>query len=954
MVAPFRCGEDPAERLLERDRALEIVDAAITSARASQGSVVVIAGEPGLGKTALLAETRRRAAGLTLMSAACSEAETSLPFGMLRRLLGDHVFGEDHVSAEKARPAAPVDRRLDVYDTIVEWLRHRTPVPLLIAVDDLHWSDPDSMELLFLVCRRLADLPVAVVATTRPWPSVALDQARLLSHEGYAVVERLEPLSAAAGATLIERRLGEQPDPENVERAYEACAGNPLLLTEVAGSWQRGEDALSGAAVSLAERLLLPRFAGVGPEALRWARAASVLGTRFAPGPVATLAGQSPEDGLVSLETLRTARLMRGAVDAKMEFVHPLFRQVLYEDMAEAVRAALHAQAFRALTDHGAGPAEAAPHAVVAQLKGDPEALAALRAAAGEALASGAVSTAAEHLEGALRLVAGPAPELLLELGFARLWSGDVAMAETSARRYLASDLTDRGRVPGLRLLGGVLLASARFTEAKAAWQEASDLAAHFDLELAAEVLLDATFSGWLFEGPLLAQQTTRRVKDLLAASGADSGSSTHHVRAMTADAYLSLLGGDASGLDAIARAAWAEQHEHKLMPNAWWAWDVLWAYANLAKVTERFDDNDWAYEAGARLAKENGSTLSYHFLAITQADTLWRRGVLSAAESLLDGAAELAPLAPLLAPFVTVGKAVMHYERDEVTETAASVAMLEELAHRTGESVYLRLWLLLFEIRDWMRAARADRAVAAAERVAALAERSGVLEPCVVPWYASAIDAHLAADDLTGAEDLADLLEERCTQLPCRVPRAVAAAGRAAVAWRRGRLEEADARFDEALAHHAAVPMPLAHAETLVTYGRYLRQTRRTKEARRALHQALDMVAPTGAHRLERLAADELAVAGGRRTGQDRPVGDLTAQEQRVAGFAARGMTNAEIAARLYLSAKTVEHHLSSIYTKLGIRSRRELMQPAPGLREVPEAASLGGLDSAGRANRR
>lgn len=925
-MATVQGGDDGAATLLERDRALALVDTALEAARSGRGSAVVAVGEPGLGKTSLLVETRRRATRFLVMAAACSEAESSLPFGMLRRLLGDHIFGEAGPS-----PADPVDTRLARYDATLDWVRRNADMPLLLAVDDLHWSDPDSLELFFLVCRRLADLPVAVVATTRPWPSEALDHARLLSHDGYAAIEHLEPLSPRAGATLIEERLGRLPDAAVLERANEACAGNPLLLNEVAAAWRRGEDALSGTAISLVERLLLPRFAGVGAEALRWARAASVLGTRFPPGPVTALAGQTPEVGLRSLETLCAAHLVQGAASGKVEFVHPLFRQVLYEDMAAPVRAALHAQAFRTLTDQGADPAEAAPHAVAADLRGDPIALAALRAAADHALAAGAVSTAAEHLEGALNLADGPTGDLLLELGFARLWSGDVAMAEQAARQYLTCPLDPSERVTGYRLLGGVLLASARFEEAKAAWQDASALAVEFDPDLAAEALLDATFWGWLFEGPRRARRTTRHILEMLGdPSEGNGGRSTLRLRAMTADAYVALIGGDASGLDVIAGAAWAEHaepSESKGMRDAGLSWDLLWAYANLAKVTERFEDNQWAYEAGAKLARENGSTLSYHILSLTQADTLWRRGMLSASEALLDEAAELAPLAPLLGPFVILGKAVVHYERDELEATAACLAQLEEILGG-GESAYLSLWLAHFECCEARHGARIAAAVAAAERAAALAESSGVLEPCVVPWHAAAIDAHLAAGDLTRAEALVESLEERCTPLPCRVPRAVAAAGRAALAWRRGLLAVADGAYEEALSHHEAVPMPLVHAETLVGYGRYLRQTRRPKEARRALHRALDIAAASGAHRLERLAAGELAVAGGRQARRAPSGGELTAQERRVAALAAQGMTNAEIASNLYLSAKTVEHHLSRIYTKLDIRSRRDLMR--------------------------
>jgi DNA-binding CsgD family transcriptional regulator len=130
---------------------------------------------------------------------------------------------------------------------------------------------------------------------------------------------------------------------------------------------------------------------------------------------------------------------------------------------------------------------------------------------------------------------------------------------------------------------------------------------------------------------------------------------------------------------------------------------------------------------------------------------------------------------------------------------------------------------------------------------------------------------------------------------------------------------------------------MPLAKAETLIGYGRFLRHTGRGKQARDVLHHALDVLEPTAAGRLQAIAGEELAAAGGRRRRDQRPATDLTAQERRVATLAAQGLTNLDIGRNLFISAKTVDHHLASVYAKLGFHSRRELIfawheKPAEG----------------------
>ena len=181
---------------------------------------------------------------------------------------------------------------------------------------------------------------------------------------------------------------------------------------------------------------------------------------------------------------------------------------------------------------------------------------------------------------------------------------------------------------------------------------------------------------------------------------------------------------------------------------------------------------------------------------------------------------------------------------------------------------------------------------------------------------------------------------------MPCHAPRAVAAWGAAIVAWRRGDVGRPRAGFEQALAHNAKVAMPLAQAETLVAYGRFLRQTGRPSVARQTLHRALQVLEPTGAGRLQGIAQEELAGAGGRRR-RAQTAGQLTAKEDQVARLAVQGLTNAQIAQAVFLSTKTVDHHLSRAYAKLGVGSRRELMlvwrerEAAPGAAYAEDAGT-------------
>lgn len=482
-----------------------------------------------------------------------------------------------------------------------------------------------------------------------------------------------------------------------------------------------------------------------------------------------------------------------------------------------------------------------------------------LEAAGRQALAAGAVATAAQHLEAALGLAGATAdPGLRLELAGACLLAGNVALADQVLCQLLSHEgVAGAERVKALGLHAQVLLASARYPEARLSFEQASELASRLDPDLAAEVLLDEVFISCWLEGPSETRRRARRALGLLEGS---APAEPARRLAAYAEGYLAYLGGDPTHLDDLATAARAEAQHF----GSSGAWGVVFGYTNIAKLSERFDDGHVMVGSLMEEAKRHGAELSHRTLAISHADTLWRLGRLTDAHELLEETAELATLAPSLAPFAWVGLAQVCHEQGAQADSAMWAGRVQAALSGSMESLYLRLWLCLLDCRNLLRAGRAADAVLAAERAADLAERSGLVEPCIVPWHGAAIEAYVAAGRLERAAALVARLEEICRPLPCRAPRAVAAWGQAMIAWRCGDLEGAEAGFQEALANNAAVPMPLAEAETLVAYGRFLRHSGHPAQAREMLHRALVVLEPTGGGRLQDIAQQELAGAGG------------------------------------------------------------------------------------------
>ena len=910
-----------ASRLLER-------------ARSGRGGALLISGQAGMGKTAVLDHVRGLAAPSMRIGAARGHT--------LEELLGFGVLGEAIAAAGGPLLADPDDAggpgaRAHLFRAVLRWLE--TAGPVLLAVDDLHWADRDSLSFLSFLCRRLGDRAAAVVATLRPWPPAAEELCTSLAGEGCAEVERLEPLTPAGAALFLADRVGRPVSDVIRERAWVECAGNPLLLEEVAraiAAGQYGGPGGRGGARLQANRLLA-RFAGLSPVALRCARAASVLGGRFHPAIAAEVAGVGGDEAEVALEALHRTGMLRQQV-ALAEFVHPLLSRALYQDIPPPVRTHLHARAFDVLRRRGLG-AQACEHAIRADLTGDEAAITLLEETGRGALRDGATVVALRHLDAAVHLAADRAPAgLLLALGEALLAAGRPGDAARVHGGVAArDDLDPVGRATALRLLSGALLQNGDLEQFLAAGAAAAEVAREVAPAAAVDLTLCQVSVVCALRGPEEGTRLAGRATALAGRAGPAAGA-----RVQAVLGFLSVLGGDPSGAVAVADAARrlidgplpADQLEctaHHLLVNS----------AVVDTCLERHDTAERTL-AAALAAERSGGSWGEWRTAVHRVDLLLRRGRLREALAAADRAVTLVESQPVAeAPAAASRGAVLLLLGGYDGEVERCCAHAEDAATRDGQWFTL---LLALHVRGWRRLGARDveGACDSYRRVERLSTQLGIGEPCAVPWARHAVTAHLAAGRLDDAERVVGWLEECAVRLPCRWPRIAAAVGRAALAERRQDDALAETSLRTALELHDEADLPLERVLTLLDWGRFLRRTGQLVKARTRLTEGLRAAQAHGASWLAAQAHDELRAAGGRRRAQTPET--LTPQEERVATLAAAGHSNREIADRLSLSAHTVKTHLERVYAKKGVCSRRELVHvletASPPLAERSPAA--------------
>jgi hypothetical protein len=394
-----------------------------------RGGLLAFAGSAGLGKTTLLAEVGRRAAGhgCTVLSARGGDQEQRVAFHVARQLLRPQLAdaAEAEVRATlgswygivgpalglcAAEGTAPDPQGIrDGLDWVLTHLTVQR-APAVLILDDAHWADPQSLNWLSAFAPRADDLALLIVVAYRPdeLPAGAGSFRGMSGRAGHRPLG-LEPLTADAVGRLVRDAVGEHADDAFCRECWAVTAGNPFEAVELAAGLRDRGVAPDGSSTHLLRDLaatargrgLVGRLERLGPSTVRLAWSAAVLGTEVPPELAAAVAGLGAEEAADCADRLREARILTRS--RTLEFVHPLIAGAVYQAIPDTVRVVLHGQAAQSVVDAGLGASAAARHLLEVDPEGDPWVVGRLRAAARETLRAGAPETARSYLDRALR-----------------------------------------------------------------------------------------------------------------------------------------------------------------------------------------------------------------------------------------------------------------------------------------------------------------------------------------------------------------------------------------------------------------------------------------------------------------------------------------------------------------------------------------------------------------------
>jgi DNA-binding CsgD family transcriptional regulator len=895
--------------LLGRDRERARLADLLAAARGGASAALVIRGEPGIGKSALLDDAVAVAGGVTVLRARGVESESELSFAGLADLFGPVVAELGSLpppqraalaGALALGPPVPGDRFTLYAATLSLLAAVAERAPVLVAVDDVPWLDAPSREALVFVARRLQEEGVVLLLAARTGEPAGTERA------GVAELV-LDGLDAAASAAL----LGSGIAPEVASRLFDATGGNPLALLELSGllseSQRSGAEPIEepvpvGAGIERAFRHRLEAL----PEASRRALAVAAASESGAIDELA-VAGLD----VSALEPAEAAGLV--AIEGgRLAFRHSLLRSVAYRSVPAPERRAAHRALAGAVTGE-----RRAWHLAAAAIAPDEEVAAALAEAAGAARARGGPAAAVQAAERAARLTPEPGARVprLLEAAGDLAWVGrpDRAQELLGEALELAGDPGLRADVQHLRALiearSGAALAAAELLAAEAARVEPVDPVRAAMMTMAAvqplfEAGENATGLATAQRGWALAERSglPRMPAGLPLAMALLLCNERPTAQPMLDGAAAWLDGADdpwALGpvlIFGIGQAfMWMEDHDRArrlleggIAQSRAWSAPGLMPYGLLCLCELEFRCGRWAhaYAAGAegvRLAEETGQLN----------DKGYSLAVLGRVEAALGREAE--------------SRAHMA-ESLEIVDVLGAEIVRGYVAWTRG---FLELGL-----------GRSEDAVVALEGLAGFLGERPAGDPAVMQWPPDLVEAYVRLGRRGEAEGVLGTFESAARHSGSRW--ALAAAARC-----HGLLapdEAFEEPLREALLHRE---MPFETARTQLVLGERLRRAGRRVEARAALRQALQAFERLGAQPWAERARAELRASGERvRRGSPTAAEQLTPQELQVALEVAGGSTNREAAAALFLSPKTIEFHLRNIYRKLGIRSRTELVR--------------------------
>jgi DNA-binding CsgD family transcriptional regulator len=914
-------------RLRGRSGEVNVLAGLVAAVRAGESRVLVVRGEPGVGKTALLDDLAEQARGCRVVRTAGMQSEIELAFAGLHQLLSpmlghlEQLPGpqRDALRTAFGISAGPAPDRFLVALAVLSLLSEVAGErPLVCVIDDQQWLDKASAQALGFAARRLAAEPVGLVFAARV-PGEELAGLPELAVEG---------LAEGDARALLDSALTGPLDARVRDQIVAEAGGNPLALLELPRGMTPGELAggfgLPGAGsltgriedsfrrrldalpVPARQLLLLAAADPSGDPSLVW-RAAGRLGL-----PVQEAAVPAAEAGLAEF-------------GARVRFRHPLVRSVAYRSASFPERQQVHG-ALAEATDPAADPDRRAWHRAQAAAGPDEEVAAELERCAGRAQARGGLAAAAAFLERAVRLTADPARlvERTLAAAQASVQAGafDQALGLLVMTEAWPLDEFAAARVDLLR--GLVAFASGLSSDAPSLLLKAARRLELLNLALARETYLDA-WGAALAIGHVAAgdmAEISRAARALPRAP--DPGPAELLLDGLA----LLITDGLAAAAPALRHAASAFASDRIPVGDG-----LRWGWLATVPPLLLWDDNGWrAIVAGqVRLARNAGAleTLPLH-LATAGIITAWSGAFGEAAVLIAESEAVCEATGARIPSYAALALAGLRGRQAE------AVPLLEatiNAAQAAGQG-------LTVTAARWMAAVldnglgRYDEAREAARQAAG--DPSGLY---VSTWaLPELIEAAVRSGNMPMAGDALERLADTTQAGGTDFGLGIEARSRALVS----EGQAAEGLYREAIDRLGRTKLRPELARAHLLYGEWLRRENRRADAREQLHTAHGMFDEIGMEAFAERARRELAATG--ETARKRPATAtveasqvLTAQEAQVAQLARDGLSNPEIGARLFISSHTVQYHLGKVFTKLGISSRGQLHRVLPGAPAAP-----------------
>jgi DNA-binding CsgD family transcriptional regulator len=918
MTNRVRLGERERE-LIGRRAECGVLDQLIAAVHGGQSRALVLHGDPGVGKTALLEYLAGRADSCRVLRATGVQSEMEFPFAALHQLCaplldrreglpGPQCGALQTAFGMKVGPAP--DRFLVALAALTLMSESAGERPLLCLVDDHQWLDQASAQVLAFVARRLSAEPVGILFAARS-PGGDLTGLHELAIGGLREVDARVLLDSALTGPLDERvrdqivaetrgnPLALLELPRGLTSAELAggfgVPGAPTVADSIEDSFQRRVEALPAETRRL---LLLAAADPAADPALIWQAAARLGISTQAAGPAA-------EAGLAEF-------------GVRLRFRHPLVRSVVYRSAPGPDKQRAHA-ALAALTDSQLDPDRCAWHLAHAAAGPDEEVARELEDSAGRARARGGLAAAAAFLECAAMLTLDSAQRARRALAAAgsKAQAGAFDVAVDLLAMAEAGQLTELQRARADLLRAQLAFLTNRGSDGPPLLLTAARRLEPVDAGLSRAAYLDA-LSAAMFAGRLAGPGgDTREIARTAAAAPRPLG--TPQVRDLLLDGLTAhFTDGYAAGLPGLRRALPAFGHATSADEALRWLWLGCIAALHV------WDDEHWETLSVrfVRMARDAGSLSELPLALSTRAHMHLFAGELPAAAALVgEVTAVTEATGSTLTPYGALGLAA--FRGSEAGASALIEATTRDATLR-GEGIGL-------SVAEWAGAVlhnglgRYHDAMATAERAGSHDRNLGATNWAVVELIEAAARTGNAGTAATALGRLAEMTSAAGTEWALGIEarsRALLSAGAAADSLYR----EAVARLDR-----TRLRPDLARAHLL--FGEWLRRERRRSEARHHLHTALEMLESIGMEAFADRARRELRATGetARRPATAPGDGQLTAHETQIARLARDGMSNPEIGARLFLSPRTVQYHLGNVFTKLGISSRGQLDRVLP-----------------------